>query len=208
MGENSLFKASPDQPLVLYYGDFDDNGTVDPVLSYYLQGESYPFVSRDDLTGQLSYLKKILPNYHTYGQMTMEELLTHLPDYKSDSVQILSSYILDYKNGHWETIPLPPAAQVAPVFAIETVDYDGDGRQDIILAGNSRYNRVRIGEMEANHGVLLRNMGDLNFEAVSPVQSGLNLSGEVRSAKKFLSDAGTYILFGVNGGEVKVYRVE
>lgn len=207
-GENSLFNASPDQPLVLYYGDFDDNGTIDPVLSYYLDGISYPFVSRDDLTSQLAYLKKILSNYHTYGEMTMEELLTHLPDYKTDSAQVLSSYILDFKNGRWETIPLPPAAQVAPVFAIETVDYDGDDRQDIILAGNSRYNRVKIGEMEANHGVLLRNLGDLNFEAVSPAQSGLNVSGEVRSVKKYISDSGTYILFGVNGAKAETYRVK
>lgn len=206
-GENSAFTASSDQPLVLYHGDFDENGTIDPVLSYYVEGTSYPFVSRDDLTGQLAYMKKILPNYHTYGEMSMEDLLEHLGKYTADSVQMLSTHILDYQNGHWETIRLPWEAQVAPVFAIATVDIDRDGYQDIILAGNSRYNRVKIGEMEANHGVILRNQGGLDFQTVSPVEGGLNLSGEVRSATKYLSSSGTYLFFGVNDGAVRGYRM-
>lgn len=207
-GENSQLKATSDEPLILYHGDFDANGTVDPILSYYVEGESYPFVSRDDLTGQLPYLKKYFTSYHAYGEMPMKELLALLPDYQSDTVELLSSYILDYKDGKWETIPLPPEAQVAPVFAIETIDYNRDGQVDIILAGNSRYNRVKIGEMEANHGVLLQNTGGLKFQSVSPVQSGLNLSGEVRSVIRYPSAHGEYILFGVNEGEMKVYRVQ
>lgn len=207
-GENSQLKATPDEPLILYHGDFDDNGTVDPILSYYVEGKSYPFVSRDDLTGQLPFLKKNFTSYHAYGEMSMKELLSFLPNCQSDTVQILSTFVMDYNDGKWETIVLPPSAQVAPIFAIETIDYNQDGQRDIILAGNSRYNRVKIGEMEANHGVLLQNKGELKFQTVSPVQSGLNLSGEVRSVIRYPFAEGEYVLFGVNDGTMKVYRVE
>lgn len=206
-GENSRWKASPSEPMILYYGDFDQNGTIDPILSTYVGGQSFPFVPRDDLTGQLPYLKKGLTSYHDYGLLTMDELRSRLPDYSTDSVQNLSSFILDFQNGEWNTILLPPAAQVAPVFAIEVMDFDQDGRPDIILGGNSRYNRVQIGEMEANHGVLLRNKGQLSFEAVSPVQSGLNLSGDVRSMATYSIGGVQYLLFGRNDSQMKVYRL-
>ncbi len=208
-GENSSWKATPEEPLILYYGDFDNNGEIDPVLSYYIDGVSYPYVSRDDLTGQLSFLKKTFQSYHAYGEMNMQELLKQLPDHQSDSAQILSTHILDLVDGQWEVRSLPSHAQVAPVFVIETMDVDDDGDQDIILAGNSRYNRVKIGEIESNHGVLLRNMGQLKFQPVSPVESGLDLSGEVRSVLPVeINTEQKYLLFGINDGEVQTYRWE
>lgn len=208
-GENSSWKATPEEPLILYYGDFDNNGEIDPVLSYYIDGVSYPYVSRDDLTGQLSFLKKTFQSYHAYGEMNMQELLKQLPDHQSDSAQILSTHILDLVDGQWEVRSLPSHAQVAPVFVIETMDVDDDDDQDIILAGNSRYNRVKIGEIESNHGVLLRNMGQLKFQPVSPVESGLDLSGEVRSVLPVeINTEQKYLLFGINDGEVQTYRWE
>jgi len=52
-GLNTQLRASPGQPLTLVYKDFDHNGSVDPILNYYVQGKSYPFASRDELLDQM-----------------------------------------------------------------------------------------------------------------------------------------------------------
>ncbi len=41
-GLNTQFKASEKEPLTLYYKDFENKGTMDPVLCYYIDGISYP----------------------------------------------------------------------------------------------------------------------------------------------------------------------
>ena len=49
IGLNTQCKASDKEPAEMYYKDFDDNGSVDPILCFYIQGKSYPYVTRDEL---------------------------------------------------------------------------------------------------------------------------------------------------------------
>lgn len=56
-GLNSQLKASLEEPVQLYSKDFDSNGSLDPILTSYNMGESYPIFSKDDLVGQLSASK-------------------------------------------------------------------------------------------------------------------------------------------------------
>ena len=49
VGLNTQFKASKREPMTLVYKDFDNNGNIDPLVCYYIQGKSYPMASRDDL---------------------------------------------------------------------------------------------------------------------------------------------------------------
>lgn len=51
-GQNAQIKASAKEPVELYYKDFDDNGSVDPIMCCYIQGKSYPYVTRDELQDQ------------------------------------------------------------------------------------------------------------------------------------------------------------
>lgn len=207
-GWNSQLSASPQNPLVLYHGDFDNNGTVDPILSCFNGDESYPFVSRDDIIGQLPVLKKLFTNYHDYAQYKMSDLLPHLDNYSTDTVSDLSSGVFDLVDGRLIGASLPIEAQVAPVFSILPIDYDKDGDLDLILTGNSRFNRVKLGEIDANHGILLENQGDLNFVSVPNRESGLNLRGEVRSAVLYRNNMSReFLVFGINDQGVEFYKI-
>ncbi len=57
MGTNTQFKTTVDQPLITYADDFDNNGRIDPLMTWYIQNVSYPFNSRDEMTGQMPILK-------------------------------------------------------------------------------------------------------------------------------------------------------
>jgi hypothetical protein len=67
MGYNSQIKCSEQEPAELYYKDFDDNGSVDPVLCYYIQGKSYPNASRDELLDQMSIMRTRFTDYKSYA---------------------------------------------------------------------------------------------------------------------------------------------
>jgi hypothetical protein len=49
-------------------------------------------------------------------------------------------------------------AQYAPVYTITTLDYDHDGKDDLLLCGNINQSRIRFGKYDANYGVLLKGM--------------------------------------------------
>src|SRR5439155_23808142 len=48
MGLNTQCKVSDKEPAEMYYKDFDDNGSVDPILCFYIKDTSYPYVTRDE----------------------------------------------------------------------------------------------------------------------------------------------------------------
>jgi len=54
-GVNTQFKSSVAQPLTLYYKDFDNNGTLDPILCYYIKDTAYRLLP--ETTWWLRYLR-------------------------------------------------------------------------------------------------------------------------------------------------------
>ena len=56
LGLNSIYQASQQQPVCVYAKDFDDNGSMDPILCRYIQGTEYPVHPRETLTGQIPRL--------------------------------------------------------------------------------------------------------------------------------------------------------
>jgi hypothetical protein len=73
LGLNSQIKASQKEPAELYFADFDKNGSIDPFFNFYVQGKSYPFVSRDELNDQIYPMRK---KFHTIVTMPMPQWRT------------------------------------------------------------------------------------------------------------------------------------
>ncbi len=206
-GENTQFRISKDQPFTLVYKDFDQNGSIDPILSYFINGVSYPMASRDDLTDQLPFLRKKFIEYNSYADATLKDIFTpeQLKGADSLKAEILSTIYLENKGKNGFTLhTLPQEAQYSSVYAITVLDANKDGYQDIILAGNNTWTRVKFGRYRANHGILLTGNGRGDFKYVPQYQSGLNLRGNIRSVIKLNND---HLLFGVNDEPLKYYRL-
>jgi len=69
-GMNSQLKP----PLSLYYDDFDNNGSIDPILCVLESGKEYPFLSKDDIQSQLVSLKSKYVSYSSFADQTIHEL--------------------------------------------------------------------------------------------------------------------------------------
>ncbi len=200
-GANTQFRVTDSVPMQVYYKDFDGNGSIDPVICYYINGVSYPAASRDDLTDQIPVLKKKFLEYKQYANATINEVFSkeQLKDagvLKTTTMQTV--YLENQGNKGFVQHALPMQAQYAPVYAIVTNDFTGDGKQDILLAGNNTWTRIKFGRYSANHGVLLAGDGTGRFTYVPQRKSGLALKGNVRSMAVLHSGSKAVVVVGVN----------
>ncbi|MBD0333379.1 MAG: hypothetical protein ICV66_12060, partial [Chitinophagaceae bacterium] len=92
-----------------------------------------------------------------------------------------------------------------PVYAINTDDFDRDGKQDILLAGNIDHARIKIGKIDAGYGVLLKGDGKGHFEYVPQLNSGLMVSGCTRDLIKLKGKKGNSVIFAVNNQAPLIY---
>ena len=204
LGINAQIKADEKTPSRLYYSDIDSNGALDPILTYYIDGVSYPAPYLDDLTSQVPSLRKKIFYYKDYGRITIDDILAKE---SKDSVPVLfadklQSVVLKNESGKLTMADLPVQAQFSPVFSILTTDANDDGFDDIILTGNLTQTRILFGRYDANHGMLFLGNGKCEFEYVPQPESGFKLRGDVRSSVE-IDDL---LIFGVNSDSIRVYR--
>ena len=204
-GQNSQIKVSEIQPAEITFKDFDDNGTIDPIMTYCLDGKSYPMASRDDLLEHLPMLKKKFIDYKTYADAQITDLFNSSELVGSTTLKAnnLQTVYLENKGKSLKIKSLPKETQFAPVYAIALADVNNDGKKDLILAGNLSTARIKFGKYDASNGTILLGDGNGNFSNVSSNKTGLNLKGDVRSMEML----GKKLVVGVNNEKVKVFKL-
>jgi len=208
-GTNSQLKCSEKEPVELYYKDFDNNGAMDPIFTCFVQGQSYPFASRNEMMNQLNSLRRKFPDYESYSTARLTDIFSaeEIKNAPVLSATELRTVFLKNTGSRFEKKILPIEAQFAPVFAIEVLDYNMDGNQDFILAGNQNAATVRLGVMDANYGQLFEGDGNANFSYIPQKVSGLNLTGDVRSLKLITIGDNRFLFAGINNLGVVTYRL-
>lgn len=206
-GLNSAIKATKSNPATLNYGDFDGNGSIDPLLCTYVQGRSYPMATRDEMTDQMVSLRQRFPTYDSYANATLEDILT--PEQLRSAKQLVTDHLettyFENNNGVFAAKHLPLEANFFPVYAISTGDFDRDGKTDILLAGNIDHARIKIGKIDAGYGTFLKGDGKGNFSYVPQLQSGLAVKGCTRDLINLRSKNGDRVIFAVNNQGAVVY---
>ncbi|TDS18850.1 VCBS repeat protein [Maribacter caenipelagi] len=180
IGTNTQFKLSTDTPAELYYSDFDNNGSIDPILNYYMDGTSYPYITRDELLGQLSGKRQQFNSYEKYADATITDIFNKTELQKARKLTIThqeTTVLMSSAGGKYHSKPLPIQAQYAPISEIISSDFNNDGNTDLLLLGNNDYYKLRIGKFDANYGTILLGVGGGTFKYVSQPKSGLSIKG-------------------------------
>jgi hypothetical protein len=183
LGLNSLLRASPAEPARLYVADFGHNGALEQILTVYKHGVSYPVAGRDELLGLIPHLRERYPSYASFGASRIEDVFTAAELGRAtvrEARVFASSVALNNGNGTFTLAPLPVEAQFAPIRAVVAADFDGDGRTDLLVAGNDYGFPPVLGRSDASYGLLLRGTGDGRFEAIAMERSGILIEGQVR----------------------------
>lgn len=206
-GLNTQLKASDAEPLTLLYDDFDKNGSIDPILSLYIQGESYPFLSRDELLDQMYGMRSKFTTYESFANAKLTDMFTkqQLQDAQQLQVTTLNTMYLENKEGKLVPHDLPMEAQFAPIYAISVMDYTKDGNLDFILGGNQNATRLRLGLIDANFGQVYAGDGNGKFRYVSQKESGLRFLGDVKSMLPVKMAHLDVLMVGINNQGVESY---
>ncbi len=206
MGRNTQCHATDRQPAELIYKDFDHNGSIDPIFTFYIQGKSYPAVTRDELLEQMTVMRSRFTDYKSYANATVEDIFTQeeLQDARHLKANELNTmYFTSTGKGKLQEQTLPREVQSSPVFTITPLDYNQDGYKDLLLCGNISQARLRFGKNDANYGQLLKGDANGKFTYVPQRLSGFTLKGDVRSVVAI----DNILLFGINQQKTEAYRL-
>ncbi len=215
-GLNMPYHISAQQPAELVAKDFDGNGMVEPIFCYYIKDNDGKYVlssgiSRDEWAVQMPSLKKTFDQNAAYAKATMDQIFT--PDMKEGATTL---YCKETRSGYFENRgknkfvfhPFPMEAQIAPVNAIVYTDVNGDGRKDLVLAGNEYQTSVSAGRYDASYGLLMYGNGKGNFTPVPPVRSGLIIDGDVKDLKMIVAGKKQLLLTAINDENMKAFLLK
>ncbi len=215
LGLNSSYKISAAEPMKLLVKDFDNNGAIDPILTYYLKGVSgkrEPQVSyaRDHLISQLPYIKAQFKTYGEYAKATVNDIF---PEDRLKDAHILqatcfqNSYIENLGNGRLRLNYLPIEAQVAPLFGMHVEDVTGDGNLDIVGVGNFYGADVKVGRYDASVGIVLEGNGKGNFKALNQHTTGFFVASDAKAISTIIDkDNNELFVVSANQDSLKVFQ--
>ncbi len=174
LGLNYKYKATEDEPFEVYSYDFDDNGTLDIVLSYYEHGEVFPVRGKDCSTQQIPSLGDKFTTYNEFGLSNLGDIYgAKLGDALNlQAKTFASAYIENIGNGEFDFRPLPSLAQVSSINNILIKDYDQDGHKDLLISGNLFQSEIETPRNDAGAGLLLKGDGKGDFVPVPLTESG------------------------------------
>ncbi len=180
-GHNSKLYAGKDGPLNLYVKDFDDNGTIEDVETYTLNGIEYPFLGKDQLELALPILKQLHPTYHEVAGKSVKFLFGDLwDDYLELKAETLSSSIfINDGKGNFIRKDLPEELQLAPIFSFSELPFQK--RSSYFAVGNFYGVLPYEGRYDAMNPTIFnydRKLGQFTNITELP-----NLNGEFRDAK-------------------------
>ena len=211
LGLNYKYKASKDEPFEVYSYDFDKNGSLDIVLSYYEHGVAFPVRGKSCSTQQIPSLKEKFPSYEEFGNSNLENIYgnSSLNDALNFQAKTFASaYIENTGDGNFITKPLPLMAQVSSINNILIKDYDLDGFKDLLVSGNLFVSEIETPRNDAGTGLFLRGNGKGDFLPVSIKESGFHAPKDAKDMKLIMVGKKEIILIANNNDFIQAIECD
>lgn len=178
-GTNSKYTASSKAPLRMYYSDFDNNGKTETVLAVEKNGSYYPLSTLNDLGSQMIFLKKKFNSYSQFAGKSISDIFEkeQLENAVVLEVNELRTGYLENKEGSFSFVPFSEELQVSPIMAFAAFDFDGNGKTEVLAAGNYFGVKPYHGRFDSFPGALISSENDIRLG------SNLGLSLTQKSAR-------------------------
>ncbi len=184
-GQNSIFQASTENPVRMYYGRFGDMKNPEIVESRLSDQGELPVRGKLQMQIALPFIADKFPLVHDYASATLSEICSasELAAAKLLEVnELRTCLLLNNGSGKFELKPLPWLAQVAPGFGVVTTDFNADGFADIFIAQNFFAPRHETGRMDGGLSALFLGSSTGTFEPSWPEDSGLAIAEDAKGA--------------------------
>ena len=198
MGENFYLHPDSANPVKLWINDFDQNGSIDKLLTYTIDGKDMPVFLKRDLEEQIPGIKKSNLKNEAYSKKSIQDLFAKdvIDKCIVKKVNYTSSCVaINNGNGNFTLQKLPNMAQLSCVNIAYTTDFNNDGYPDLVLGGNQFGFLPQFERLDASLGDILINDGSGKFIWQDAKKTGLNLRGEIRDIQEIKGKQKNYLLF-------------
>ncbi|NNM24026.1 MAG: VCBS repeat-containing protein [Flavobacteriaceae bacterium] len=210
-GENLHYKPSEEAVLKMWVSDFDDNGTIEQIVTQNLNGKDMPIHQKQEIVSQMVFLKKQNLKASEYATKSIQQLISEEKLKSAQVKQVTTSktvLAINDGNGKFQINALPARTQFSCVCGISCADVNQDGNLDIILGGNSFEFRPQFSRLDANYGSVLLNDGANNFDWVDYENSGFFIREEVKHISTFHDkDGNSYMIVAINDEKPRVFAI-
>jgi hypothetical protein len=206
-GLNTKFKASQEFPMKMYVGDFDDNKKFETIVAIEKNGNYYTINSLDELASQLTYLKKKHTSYNKFAGQTVDAIFGKelLGNSQLLTVHVLASGYLENEKGTFSFVPFnDPNLQLAPITEMLEFDFNSDGKDEILLAGNYFGVTPYQGKFDSFSGAIIQKNGEIT----SSKQIGVDFSQKAVKGLNILNFKGqNYLIVTINNDDFEIYKI-
>lgn len=208
-GQNTRWRARPDQPIEVFAADFDRSGRHTPILTHYMDGEQVPVPRRDALMELMPSLRSDFVKFSTYAEARIDDLvsLKSREHTHRKAHELRSGYLSWSAQGPGTFKAFPPQIQWAGVHAFATTDLTGNGRTDIILGGNNFELEIESARTDALSLAVLIQTAENEWQFVP--QEGLinRFNRELRSLDLIQIEGETHVVAGWKEHPIEILKI-
>ena len=210
-GNNIHYQPSKEEVMKMWVYDFDNNGTIEQIVTQNLDGKDMPIHQKQEIVSQMVSLKKQNLKASEYAKRSIQELFSEEKLKKIRVKQVNTSETILAINdgaGNFTIQRLPPRTQLSCVCGITCTDVNNDGNLDIIMGGNNFEFRPQYSRLDANYGNVLLNDGSLNFEWQEYDDSGFFIREEIKHISEFKDKNGnSFVIVAINDEKPRVFAI-
>ena len=210
-GRNTHYECCRQEPLRIYYGDFNGDGAVQMLEAWYapaLKGYT-SWRPLNPVAAAMPWVRGHFETHAAFAAARVEDVLADkLSGARQLAVATLDSMVFLNRGDYFEARPLPAQAQFSPGFDVRVGDFDGDGKEDVFLSQNFFAVNAETLRYDAGRGLWLRGDGAGNFTCVPGQESGIKVYGEQRGCAlcDYDQDGRVDLVVTQNGGETKLFH--
>lgn len=206
LGLNSKLKANKSNPMHLYLHDFDQNGTLDPVMTLSKNGEEYVFNTQVQLARQIPSFNSSFLTKQPFPVVSPSDLIGNgLTDAVKLTVSELRSGIYLNTEDGFQFKPVPNQMQLSTIRDFLVADLSGDDSMEVLSTGNMFPASSQEGRYAASRGALLLGFPD-NPQVKSNGLTGLSARGDTRGAKQIKFQEQDYLIVARNNDSLLWFK--
>jgi len=206
-GLNSKFVASKKYPLKMFVNDFNGDGKTETIIAIQKNSNYYPINSMDLLNSQMGNLMdKKFKKYSDFAGKTIDEVFdkNKLKNAKQLTINQLNSGYLENIRGKFKFKKFSDKLQLAPITSFLKYDFDGDGKEEVLIGGNKFGLAPYNGKLDANLGFILKNKDSIFLG----IKLGINLSNkEIKAFNILKVNKTSYVMVTVKNDNVMLFKV-